>query len=63
MLEAKCFSFRNRALESDMLPTTLTVAISRGITRLRGTKYQNPHRVTTDFLDRLLAISVDSHKD
>jgi RuvB-like protein 2 len=35
MLDIECFSFLNRALESDTAPV-LVVATNRGITRIRG---------------------------
>jgi RuvB-like protein 2 len=38
MLDIECFSFLNRALESDMAPV-LIVATNRGITTIRGTPY------------------------
>lgn len=39
MLDIECFSFLNRALESDMAPI-LVVATNRGITQIRGTNYK-----------------------
>lgn len=45
MLDMECFSFLNRALESDMAPI-LVVATNRGITRIRGTNYRAPHGKT-----------------
>ena len=42
MLDIECFSFLNRALESDLSPV-LIVATNRGITRIRGTNYKSPH--------------------
>ncbi|VDP44374.1 unnamed protein product [Schistosoma mattheei] len=62
MLDIECFSFLNRALESDMAPV-LIVATNRGITRIRGTNYQSPHGIPIDLLDRLLIISTDSYTD
>lgn len=43
MLDMECFSFLNRALETAMAPI-LILATNRGITRVRGTKYQSPAR-------------------
>jgi DNA helicase TIP49 (TBP-interacting protein) len=56
MLDIECFSFLNRALESDMAPV-LVVATNRGITKIRGTNYRSPHGIPIDLLDRLLIIS------
>lgn len=56
MLDIECFSFLNRALESDLAPV-LIVATNRGITRIRGTNYKSPHGIPIDLLDRLLIIS------
>jgi RuvB-like protein 2 len=55
MLDIECFSFLNRALESDMAPV-LVLATNRGITRIRGTNYNSPHGIPIDLLDRLLII-------
>eukprot|EP00128_Syssomonas_multiformis_P000728 Colp12_sorted_trinity150504_noHs@6717 len=55
MLDIECFSFLNRALESDMAPV-LIMATNRGITRIRGTNYKSPHGIPIDLLDRLLII-------
>merc|ERR1711918_332132 len=55
MLDIECFSFLNRALESDMAPV-LVVATNRGITKIRGTDYESPHGLPIDLLDRMLII-------
>merc|ERR1711903_263066 len=55
MLDIECFSFLNRALESDLAPV-LVVATNRGITKIRGTDYKSPHGMPIDLLDRLLII-------
>ena len=55
MLDIECFSYLNRALESDLAPV-LVVATNRGITRIRGTNYKSPHGIPIDLLDRLLII-------
>jgi RuvB-like protein 2 len=39
MLDIECFSFLNRALESDLAPIVI-MASNRGITTIRGTNYQ-----------------------
>ncbi|NWI64000.1 RUVB2 protein, partial [Todus mexicanus] len=62
MLDIECFSFLNRALESDMAPV-LIMATNRGITRIRGTNYQSPHGLPIDLLDRLLIISTAPYSD
>nr|XP_048689049.1 ruvB-like 2 isoform X2 [Caretta caretta] len=62
MLDIECFSFLNRALESDMAPV-LIMATNRGITRIRGTSYQSPHGIPIDLLDRLLIISTAPYSD
>lgn len=55
MLDIECFSFLNRALESDLAPV-LILATNRGITTIRGTNYRSPHGIPIDLLDRLLII-------
>merc|ERR1711970_348920 len=60
MLDIECFSFLNRALESDMAPV-LVVATNRGITKIRGTDYESPHGLPVDLLDRLLIIFTDEY--
>lgn len=62
MLDIECFSFLNRALESDMAPV-LVLATNRGITKIRGTQYQSPHGIPIDLLDRLLIISTTPYSD
>jgi RuvB-like protein 2 len=62
MLDIECFSFLNRALESDMAPI-LIMATNRGITRIRGTNYQSPHGIPIDLLDRLLIISTTPYDE
>ena len=39
MLDLECFSFLNRALESDTAPVVI-LATNRGITTIRGTKHK-----------------------
>lgn len=55
MLDIECFSFINRALESELSPI-LVMASNRGITKIRGTNYRSPHGIPMDMLDRLLII-------
>lgn len=62
MLDIECFSFINRALESDMAPI-LVIASNRGITRIRGTSYSSPHGIPLDLLDRLLIIHTKPYSE
>jgi RuvB-like protein 2 len=56
MLDLECFSWLNRALESDLAPV-LIIATNRGITKIRGTEYKSPHGIPLDLLDRMMIIS------
>jgi RuvB-like protein 2 len=56
MLDIECFSFLNRALESETAPVVI-MATNRGITTIRGTDYRSPHGIPIDLLDRMLIIS------
>merc|ERR1719487_2228160 len=62
MLDIECFSWLNRALESDLAPV-LIVATNRGITKIRGTRYKSPHGIPLDLLDRLMIISTTPYKE
>ncbi|XP_046562305.1 ruvB-like 2 isoform X1 [Haliotis rubra] len=62
MLDIECFSYLNRALESDMAPI-LIVATNRGITKIRGTQYKSPHGIPIDLLDRLLIITTSPYEE
>lgn len=55
MLDIECFSYLNRALESDMAPVVV-MATNRGITRIRGTNFRSPHGIPIDLLDRMIII-------
>lgn len=55
MLDIECFSFINRAMESEFAPI-FVFATNRGITTIRGTEYKSPHGIPIDLLDRLLII-------
>lgn len=55
MLDIECFSFLNRALESDMAPVVV-MATNRGFTEIRGTNYCSPHGIPIDLLDRMIII-------
>lgn len=60
MLDIECFSWLNRALESDMSPV-LIIATNRGIAKIRGTNYKSPHGIPIDLLDRLMIISTTAY--
>lgn len=62
MLDIECFSFLNRALESDQAPVVI-MATNRGITKIRGTEYLSPHGLPIDLLDRSLIISTKPYTD
>merc|ERR1711904_457366 len=62
MLDIECFSYLNRALESDLAPV-LVVATNRGITRIRGTDYESPHGLPVDLLDRLLIVTTEPYSN
>jgi RuvB-like protein 2 len=55
MLDMDCFSFLNRALESELCPIVI-LATNRGQSRIRGTNFVGPHGIPLDLLDRLLII-------
>lgn len=55
MLDMECFSFLNRALESDLAPV-LVIATNRGHATIRGTCYKSPHGIPLDLLDRLMIV-------
>jgi len=61
MLDIECFSFLNRALETDLAPIVI-MASNRGLTRIRGTKYKSPHGIPIDLLDRALIISTSAYQ-
>ncbi|GAA5998250.1 RuvB family ATP-dependent DNA helicase reptin [Rhodotorula paludigena] len=60
MLDIECFSFLNRALETELAPIVI-MASNRGMTRIRGTKYKSPHGIPIDLLDRALIISTSAY--
>jgi RuvB-like protein 2 len=62
MLDIECFSWLNRALESDMAPV-LVIATNRGIAKIRGTHYKSPHGIPIDLLDRLMIISTAPYSE
>eukprot|EP00921_Rhytidocystis_pertsovi_P016553 GHVQ01026094.1.p1 GENE.GHVQ01026094.1~~GHVQ01026094.1.p1 ORF type:complete len:529 (+),score=108.85 GHVQ01026094.1:434-2020(+) len=61
MLDIECFSFLNRALESETSPIVI-MATNRGITTIRGTDYKSPHGIPLDLLDRTLIIPTFPYK-
>ncbi|OCK80363.1 TIP49-domain-containing protein [Lepidopterella palustris CBS 459.81] len=56
MLDIECFSYINRALESELAPIVI-MASNRGNTKIRGTDYRSPHGLPLDFLDRVVIVS------
>merc|ERR1712032_1722600 len=62
MLDIECFSFLNRALESESAPVVI-MATNRGITNIRGTDYKSPHGIPLDLLDRMLIISTTPYEE
>eukprot|EP00698_Gefionella_okellyi_P003793 TRINITY_DN13525_c0_g1_i1.p1 TRINITY_DN13525_c0_g1~~TRINITY_DN13525_c0_g1_i1.p1 ORF type:complete len:465 (-),score=132.96 TRINITY_DN13525_c0_g1_i1:42-1436(-) len=62
MLDIECFSFLNRALESESAPI-LIIATNRGITKIRGTNYRAPHGVPLDLLDRVLIVATHPYSE
>lgn len=53
MLDIECFSYINRALESELAPIVI-MASNRGNSKIRGTNYKSPHGLPIDFLDRVV---------
>eukprot|EP00595_Chromulina_sp_UTEXLB2642_P000365 CAMPEP_0196761250 /NCGR_PEP_ID=MMETSP1095-20130614/414_1 /TAXON_ID=96789 ORGANISM="Chromulina nebulosa, Strain UTEXLB2642" /NCGR_SAMPLE_ID=MMETSP1095 /ASSEMBLY_ACC=CAM_ASM_000446 /LENGTH=479 /DNA_ID=CAMNT_0042110523 /DNA_START=41 /DNA_END=1483 /DNA_ORIENTATION=+ len=62
MLDIECFSWLNRALESELSPI-LIIATNRGIAKIRGTEYKSPHGIPIDLLDRLMIISTTPYTE
>lgn len=62
MLDIECFSWLNRALESDLAPV-LIIATNRGFAKIRGTEYRSPHGIPIDLLDRLMIIPTIPYKE
>jgi len=62
MLDIECFSFINRALESELAPVVV-MATNRGITRIRGTNYESAHGLPIDLLDRMLIIPTQAYSE
>lgn len=55
MLDIECFTYLNRALESNLAPIVV-LATNRGICEIRGTDMKSAHGIPVDLLDRLLII-------
>jgi RuvB-like protein 2 len=62
MLDIECFSWLNRALESELAPV-LIIATNRGFAKIRGTEYKSPHGIPIDLLDRLMIISTAPYSE
>jgi len=62
MLDIECFSYINRAIESESSPIVI-MATNRGITKIRGTDYIGPHGLPLDLLDRLLIITTKPYNE
>ncbi len=62
MLDIECFSFLNRALESELSPVVV-LATNRGITTIRSTNYRSPHGIPGDLLDRMLIIPTQPYQE
>jgi RuvB-like protein 2 len=69
MLDMECFSFLNRALESETAPIVIFATnrvlfqYFKGITTIRGTNYKSPHGMPVDLLDRLLIITTNPYEE
>ena len=55
MLDIECFTYMNRALESNLAPIVI-LATNRGVCTIKGTEMRSPHGIPVDLLDRLLII-------
>merc|ERR1711957_690629 len=55
MPDIECFTYMNRALESNLAPIVI-LATNRGVCTIRGTEMSSPHGIPVDLLDRLLII-------
>lgn len=60
MLDVECFSFINRAIESDLAPIVI-MASNRGVTKIRGTSLLSPHGLPMDLLDRMVIITTSPY--
>jgi RuvB-like protein 1 (pontin 52) len=55
MLDIECFTYLNRALESQLAPIVV-FATNRGICQIRGADIAAPHGMPVDLLDRVVII-------
>jgi len=55
MLDIECFTYLNRALESNLAPIVI-LATNRGVCEIRGIEMRSPHGIPVDLLDRLLIV-------
>jgi RuvB-like protein 2 len=62
MLDIECFSFLNRALESESAPIII-MASNRGNARIRGTLELAPHGIPRDLAQRLLIVPTSPYTD
>ena len=60
LLDLECFSFLNKALESELAPICV-FASNRGITNVRGTEIKSPHGIPSDLLDRMLIVQTSPY--
>ena len=61
MLDIECFSFLNRALETEFAPLVI-MASNRGMSKVRGAEYKSPHGLPADLLDRVLIVSTSKYE-
>ncbi len=55
ILDLECFSFLNRAIESDLSPIII-MATNKGEAKIRGSEVTSPHGIPIDLLDRCLIV-------
>lgn len=55
MLDLDCFTYLNRALESNISPIVI-LATNRAMEKIRGTDILSPHGIPVDLLDRVLIV-------
>jgi len=60
MLDLECFSFLNRAIESDLAPI-LIMATNKGTEKIRGSEVSSPHGIPIDLLDRCLIVRTEQY--
>lgn len=59
-LDIECFSYLNRALESELAPIVI-FATNRAKGKIVGTDIESPHGIPQDLLDRLLIVRTKLH--